>query len=154
MIEIEISPCRASSCLSLRLGDPVLLYVISAVLFLIIDAIMLTMVMKPLFTRQIGDVMRNSPMLGPAAAFYLAYVAGLVFLVSVPAVRDAAPGRAALHGAIVGAMAYGTYEFTSMSIMKNWSWAMVATDTLWGAALTARRLAREGIAEARAMAAR
>ena len=113
-----------------------MLYVISAVLFLVIDAIMLTMVMKPLFTRHIGDVMRDSPMLGPAAVFYLAYVAGLVFLVSVPALRDAAPERAALHGAIVGAMAYGTYEFTSMSIMKNWSWAMVATDTLWGAALT------------------
>ena len=32
--------------------------------------------------------------------------------------------------------AYGTYEFTSMSIMKNWSWAMVATDTVWGAVLT------------------
>jgi hypothetical protein len=68
--------------------------------------------------------------------FYLAYVAGLVFLVSVPALRDAAPGRAALHGAIIGAMAYGTYEFTSMSIMKDWSWQMVATDTIWGAVLT------------------
>jgi uncharacterized membrane protein len=33
-------------------------------------------------------------------------------------------------------MAYGTYEFTSMSTMKNWSWAMVATDTIWGAVLT------------------
>ena len=33
-------------------------------------------------------------------------------------------------------MAYGTYEFTSMSIMKNWSWSMVAVDTTWGAILT------------------
>ena len=113
-----------------------MLYVISAMLFLVIDAIMLTLVMKPLFMRHIGDVMRDAPMLGPASVFYLFYVAGLVFLVSSPALSDAAPGRAALHGAIVGAMAYGTYEFTSMSIMKNWSWAMVATDTLWGAALT------------------
>lgn len=59
-----------------------------------------------------------------------------MFLVSAPALRDAAPERAALHGAVIGAMAYGTYEFTSMSIMKNWSWAMVATDTIWGAVLT------------------
>jgi len=75
-------------------------------------------------------------MLAPAGLFYLAYVAGLVFLVSMPALRDADPARAALHGAIIGAMAYGTYEFTSMSIMKNWSWAMVVTDTTWGAVLT------------------
>ena len=38
---------------------------------------------------------------------------------------------------IIGLMAYGTYEFTSWSIMKDWHWTMVATDTLWGGALTA-----------------
>jgi uncharacterized membrane protein len=37
---------------------------------------------------------------------------------------------------MIGAMTYGTYEFTSMAIMKNWSWWMVATDTTWGAVLT------------------
>ena len=113
-----------------------ILYALTAVLFLVIDAIMLTFVMKPLFSRNIGDAMRDSPMMAPAGLFYLAYIAGLVFLISSPALRDAAPGRAALHGAIIGAMAYGTYEFTSMSIMKNWSWSMVATDTIWGAGLT------------------
>jgi len=112
------------------------LYALTAVLFLAIDAIILTLVMKPIFSRHLGDAMRDSPMLAPAGSFYLAYVAGLVFLVSIPALRDAAPGRAALHGAIIGAMAYGTYEFTSMSIMKAWSWQMVAIDTIWGAVLT------------------
>jgi len=112
------------------------LYLITALTFLVIDAIMLTLVMKPLFTRHLGDAMRDSPMIAPAGLFYLVYVAGLVFLVSVPALRDADPARAALHGAIIGAMAYGTYEFTSMSIMKNWSWSMVAVDTTWGAILT------------------
>jgi uncharacterized membrane protein len=34
-------------------------------------------------------------------------------------------------------MAYGTYEFTSWSIMRDWHWQMVATDVLWGGALTA-----------------
>ncbi|MFZ3584875.1 DUF2177 family protein [Loktanella sp. DJP18] len=113
-----------------------ILYVLTAVLFLIIDAVMLTYVMKPLFTRHLGETMRDSPMLAPAGLFYLAYVAGLVFLVSIPALRDVAPGRAALHGGIIGAMAYGTYEFTSMSIMKDWSWQMVAAHTMWGAVLT------------------
>ena len=112
------------------------LYAITVVLFLAIDAVMLSLVMKPIFARHLGSAMRDSPMLAPAGLFYLAYIAGLVFLVSVPALRDAAPGRAALHGAIIGAMAYGTYEFTSMSIMKDWSWQMVATDTIWGTVLT------------------
>jgi uncharacterized membrane protein len=38
---------------------------------------------------------------------------------------------------VLGLMAYGTYEFTSWSIMRDWHWTMVATDTLWGGALTA-----------------
>lgn len=86
------------------------LYAITAILFLVIDAVMLTLVMKPLFTRHLGDMMRDSLMLAPAALFYLAYIAGLVFLVSAPALRDAAPERAALQGAVIGAMAYGTYD--------------------------------------------
>ena len=80
--------------------------------------------------------MRDDLLLTPAMLFYLAYIAGLVFLVSVPAQRDEVPARAALHGAVIGAMAYGTYEFT-MSIMRNWSWTMVATDTIWRGLLTA-----------------
>lgn len=113
-----------------------ILFAVTALIFLALDFVMLSLVMKPLFTRHLGDAMRDSPLMASAGFFYLAYVAGLVFLVSVPALREAAPGRAALNGAVIGAMAYGTYEFTSMSIMKNWSWAMVATDTTWGAILT------------------
>ncbi|MCA1774068.1 MAG: DUF2177 family protein [Loktanella sp.] len=113
-----------------------ILYIVTAIIFLAIDAVMLTYVMKPIFTRHLGDAMRDSPMLAPAGLFYLAYVAGLVFLVSAPALREAVPARAALHGALIGAMAYGTYEFTSMAIMKDWSWQMVTIDTAWGAVLT------------------
>jgi uncharacterized membrane protein len=39
--------------------------------------------------------------------------------------------------AIIGAMAYGTYEFTSYAIMRDWHWQMVATDFIWGTVLTA-----------------
>jgi uncharacterized membrane protein len=42
-----------------------------------------------------------------------------------------------IPAAIIGAMAYGTYEFTSYAIMKDWHWQMVATDTIWGTVLTA-----------------
>ena len=114
----------------------ILLYLITATLFLVIDAIVLTLVMKPLFQSHLGDAMRDSPMLGAAAGFYLAYVAGLLYLVSLPALRADDPVQALIQGAVLGAIAYGTYEFTSMAVMKDWSWAMVATDTAWGAILT------------------
>ncbi len=111
------------------------LYLATAAVFLILDAVMLTMVMKPLFTRHIGPLMAEPIRLAPAALFYLAYIAGLMYLVSLPALKTGTP--ILVPALIMGLMAYGTYEFTSWSIMKDWHWTMVLTDTLWGACLTA-----------------
>ena len=110
------------------------LYLITAAVFLILDAIMLTLVMKPLFTRHIGPLMAEPIRVAPAALFYLAYVAGLVYLVSLPAIKTGSP--ILLPALIIGLMAYGTYEFTSWSIMRDWHWQMVATDVTWGGVLT------------------
>ncbi|MGL4235681.1 DUF2177 family protein [Tabrizicola sp.] len=111
------------------------LYLTTAAVFLILDAIMLTLVMKPLFVRHIGPLMAEPIRIAPAALFYLAYVAGLVYLVSLPALKTGAP--IILPALIIGLMAYGTYEFTSWSIMKSWHWQMVAADVIWGGFLTA-----------------
>ncbi|MDP3263722.1 MAG: DUF2177 family protein [Tabrizicola sp.] len=111
------------------------LYLSTAAVFLILDAIMLTLVMKPLFARHIGPLLAEPIRFGPAAAFYAAYVAGLVYLVSLPALKTGSP--VVIPALIIGAMAYGTYEFTSYAIMQDWHLSMVATDTVWGTVLTA-----------------
>ena len=111
------------------------LYALTTVIFLILDAVMLTLHMQPLFQRYLGDALLQSPRALPAGLFYLAYIAGLLYLVSLPALKTGAP--LLLPAAILGAMAYGTYEFTSYAIMKDWSPVMVATDVIWGTVLTA-----------------
>ena len=115
--------------------QPVILYVSTAAVFLILDGIMLTLVMKPLFTRHLGDALIDPIRAVPALVFYAAYVAGLVWLVSWPALKNGAPVW--VPAAIIGAMAYGTYEFTSYAVMRDWHWQMVATDLTWGTVLTA-----------------
>lgn len=114
----------------------VILYLATAIPFLVIDAVMLTRVMRPLFERHIGDLLIDSPRLGPAALFYLAYVAGVLLFVSVPALRAESVAQAFVMGAAFGALAYGTYEFTSYAVMRDWHWHMVLADTAWGAVLT------------------
>ena len=113
------------------------LYLVTAVFFLAADAIMLRFVMAPLFRAQLGDIMLESPRLGAAALFYLAYVAGLVKLVSLPALRAGEPMQALINGAILGAVAYGTYEFTNYATLRAWSLSQVALDLAWGTILTA-----------------
>lgn len=111
------------------------LYLSTAAIFLLADALMLGLVMKPLFLRHIGALMAEPIRIGPAAVFYLGYLAGLLYLVSWPALKTGAP--VVIPAAVIGAMAYGTYEFTSYAIMKDWHWSMVVMDTTWGAVLTA-----------------
>jgi uncharacterized membrane protein len=111
------------------------LYTVTAVIFLALDAVMLTLHMRPLFQRILGDQLLADIRLVPAALFYLAYVAGLIYLVSYPALKTGAP--VIIPAAIIGAMAYGTYEFTSYAIMKSWSPILVITDVTWGTVLTA-----------------
>ncbi|AWD22875.1 DUF2177 family protein [Fuscovulum blasticum] len=111
------------------------LYALTALVFLILDALMLSFVMKPLFTRHIGPLMADPIRIAPAVVFYLAYVAGLVWLISAAALRDGT--SVVLPALVLGLMAYGTYEFTSWTILRDWHPAMVITDTLWGGVLTA-----------------
>ena len=111
------------------------LYLVTATIFLLLDAIMLRLVMYPLFSRHLQDQRAETVRIVPAALFYAAYVAGLVYLVSLPALRTGAP--VLIPAAIIGAMAYGTYEFTSYAVMRDWHWTMVLTDVTWGTILTA-----------------
>ncbi len=112
-----------------------ILYIATFAVFLILDGIMLTLVMKPLFTRHIGPLMAEPLRMAPAALFYAGYIAGLLYLVSVPALKTGAP--VLIPAAVIGAMAYGTYEFTSYAILRDWHWSMLVTDTVWGTVLTA-----------------
>ena len=113
-----------------------ILYLTTAVIFLAIDAVMLRSVMAPLFERHIKPIMLEDIRLGAAAVFYLFYVAGLLYLVSVPALAANAPVKALIGGAVLGAVAYGTYEFTSYAILRDWNLQMVIADTAWGTVLT------------------
>jgi uncharacterized membrane protein len=114
----------------------VITYFATVVVFLGLDAIGITYLIRPVFERHVGHLLAESFRVVPAALFYLGYVAGLVYLVSLPALRDDAPTQALLHGMLIGFMCYGTYEFTNMATLSEWSWQQVLTDTAWGMALT------------------
>ena len=72
----------------------------------------------------------------PAALFYLGYVAGMLWFVSAPALRENDPMSAFVGGVGLGLLAYGTYEFTNYATLKDWSIEQVAVDTIWGGVLT------------------
>ena len=114
----------------------IVLYLVTALVFLGLDAVMLKNVLQPLFARHVGDLLAASINLPAAVLFYLFYIGGVIWFASLPALRDGAPLAALVSGALLGAMAYGTYEFTNLATLKGWHWQMVVVDVTWGAVLT------------------
>ena len=68
--------------------------------------------------------------------FYLGYVAGVLWFVSIPALRTGDATSALVGGVLLGLMAYGTYEFTNYATLRDWRFEQVAVDMVWGGVLT------------------
>ncbi|MET0275078.1 MAG: DUF2177 family protein [Phenylobacterium sp.] len=101
-----------------------------------LDALWLTQVGPRLYRPTLDPVLADKPNLMAAVAFYLVYVLGVVLLAVAPN-RDATLARVALTGAILGAMAYATYDLTNQATLKAWSTRISLIDIGWGVVLTA-----------------
>ena len=72
-----------------------------------------------------------------AFKFYLFYIAGIVYFAVNPALAGGSWTQAMVAGAILGLIAYGTYDMTNLATIKNWSISVTVIDIVWGATLTA-----------------
>jgi uncharacterized membrane protein len=116
----------------------VTLFIATSIIFLVADAVMLRAVIQPVFARHLGEGLYSGGFrLLPAVLFYFTYMFGVLYFAGWPALRDGVPGQALLNGAILGLVAYGTYELTSWAVMRDWHPQMVAIDLAWGTAVTA-----------------
>lgn len=117
---------------------PIVLYLATFAVFLAIDYVGLSYVVKPVFERNIGHLMQEDFRVLPAFAFYAFFVFVLLWFVSWPAMaQDKSLVWVLGNAALIGALGYGTYEFTNYAILKDWTWDMVWIDGLWGTGLTA-----------------
>jgi uncharacterized membrane protein len=115
----------------------VVLFVATSIIFIVADAVMLRSVIQPVFARHLGDTLYEGGFrLIPAVLFYFTYMFGVLYFAGWPALRDGVPAQALLNGAILGFVAYGTYEFTSWAVMRDWHPQMVALDLAWGTVVT------------------
>ena len=112
-----------------------ILFAACAVVFFPLDFVWLTLTGKNFYRRELGDLLLEQPNLMIAAGFYLAYVAGLVILVAAPAEGDVL--KALLMGAVLGLVAYGTYDLTNLSTMRGFTPTVALVDMAWGTLLTA-----------------
>lgn len=111
-------------------------YAGTLVSFLLIDAIWLGLVARSFYQRQLGDMMLLSPNLVVAAIFYLFFAVAIVMLAVRPGLEVGSIWTAIGYAAVLGLAAYGTYDITNLSTLKNWPVTMTIVDLIWGTVLT------------------
>ena len=111
-----------------------ILYLATFIVMLPLDLFFLGTIAKGFFTAQVGDML-GQVRLAPAILFYCLYIAGILIFVS--ASPDATWQSTLLYGALFGFFCYATFELTSLSLLKHWTWPVVIVDIAWGTFVTA-----------------
>ncbi|MCA0257744.1 MAG: DUF2177 family protein [Proteobacteria bacterium] len=112
-------------------------YISAALVFFGLDFVWLSRVAIGFYRSQIGETLRDRPNMLAAGLFYLFYIAGIVYFAVLPGLQKDSLAVACLNGALLGLIAYGTYDMTNLATLKNWSLSVSIVDMLWGTVLTA-----------------
>lgn len=111
-------------------------YLGAGLTFAIIDAAWLTTMTDRLYRPVLGPIMRDKPDMTAAVIFYLISIAGTVFLAVAPALKEGNWTRAAINGAVLGFVAYATYDLTNQATVAVWQTKLTVLDIVWGTVLT------------------
>ncbi|SDH66974.1 Uncharacterized membrane protein [Arthrobacter subterraneus] len=110
-------------------------FVVAAAAFLMFDAVWLKS-MSGFYRRHLTELMAPKPDFRYAAAFYLIYIAGIVFFALQPALQAGSWPSALGYGAALGFFGYATYDLTNAATLKSWPAVVVVVDLAWGTVLT------------------
>ncbi len=112
-------------------------YVLTIVVFLMIDLAWLGFIAKNLYQKYLGSFLSDNVNWTAAIIFYLIYVVGISIFAIYPSVTKNSALSAVILGALFGFFAYATYDLTNLATLKSWPLPIVLIDIAWGIVLTA-----------------
>jgi len=111
--------------------------VATAISFLALDSIWLGLAASRLYRPRLGSLLLERFNLAPAAVFYLIYWAGILVFAIAPALSTGRSTTALARGAMLGLVAYATYDLTNQATLRGWSVTVTIADLCWGSFVTA-----------------
>jgi uncharacterized membrane protein len=114
----------------------ILLYVLTFLVFLAIDAVWLLFISKNLYSKEIGHLMADKALLLPALIFYLLFVIGALVLTIIPGYQAQSLSKTLIFSAIFGFMTYSTYDLTNLATLRDWPLKITIIDIIWGTSLS------------------
>jgi uncharacterized membrane protein len=115
----------------------VVAYLATGLLLFGVDFLWLRFAGPGLFQPEVGDILSDKPHLAPALLFYLFYPLGVMVLAILPGLRAGTLSTALLNGAVLGFIAYMTFDLSNLAILRLWSVKIAVIDIGWGTFLTA-----------------
>lgn len=112
-------------------------YLITVVVFFLVDIVWLGFIAKNLYKKYLGNLMAPNVNWTAAIIFYFLFIAGLVFFVINPAIEKESLKHAIVIGGFFGLIAYSTYDLTNLATMKDWPLNITVIDIIWGTILNA-----------------
>lgn len=114
----------------------ILLYILTFIIFLLIDFLWLKFVATKLYSSKISHLMATKAKLLPALIFYIVYVVGIIILAVLPGYEATNICKTLIFGVLLGMISYSTYDLTNLSTLKNWPLSLSIIDIIWGTVVT------------------
>ena len=113
----------------------VLIYLLTAVVFFIIDILWIGFIANGMYDKWIGHL-RGEVNWYAAMIFYSIFIMGILFYGVFPGLERESVQHALMYGALFGFFTYATYDLTNLATLKDWPVQMVIVDMLWGVFLS------------------
>jgi len=113
------------------------LYLLTLPVLIAVDAVWLGLVARGFYRQHLGALLRPDVQWWAAAAFYLLFLGGVLVLAVLPALERQSAGRAVALGALLGFVAYATYDLTNLATLRGFPPVVAAVDLVWGTVLSA-----------------
>jgi len=107
-------------------------YLITFIIFLVIDFIWLGAVARNLYREQLGFLMKENFNMTAAFIFYILFTLGIVFFVLNRALAVSSWQYALFAGMFFGLITYSTYDLTNLATIKDWPLTITIIDLIWG----------------------
>ena len=111
-------------------------YIATAAVFLAADFLWLSYASSAFYRPKLGELLSDNPNLTIAAVFYLVYAIGIVVFAVLPATAARSASMAIGLGALLGLVAYGTYDITNLATIRGWPASVSVVDLAWGVLVT------------------
>ena len=118
------------------MGNWLLKFLITFMVFIVIDLVWLGFIAKNLYKKYLGHLMKKNVNWVAAIIFYGIFIGGLIFFVIDPALEKNSMTYAFMAGGGLGFLCYATYDLTNLATLHQWPINVTVIDLIWGTVLS------------------